>query len=112
MTKELAGEFRSNNYFYEINYFRGVSIFFIVWGHILGLLYSIYPSSAKTQLYFFYRTFGAVVQGDTAFFVFISGFLFYKVFYLKGFNYKVFVKSKVLKVLLPWFIITTFFYFI
>ena len=57
------------------------------------------------------RAFDALVQGDTAFFVFISGFLFYKIFYKRGFEYKTFLKGKFFKVFLPWFIITTLLHF-
>jgi len=51
----------------------------------------------------------AFIDDGSAFFVFISGFLFYSVFYRRGFDYKRFMYGKLTKVFCPYFIIATLF---
>ena len=48
-------------------------------------------------------------RGNSSIFVFISGFLFYHVFYKKGFNYKQFFLSKLKNCFIPYLITVLFF---
>ena len=50
-----------------------------------------------------------IVGGSSSLFVFISGFLFFHIFWKRGFSYHTFMKGKVLKVFLPWLLITIIF---
>lgn len=87
-------------YLNSINYFRAIAIMFIVAGHCLSL-----------SDFSFHSFFGDVIlnimTGGTTFFVFISGFLFYHVFY-KNFNFYKFIKTKVKFVLFPYIIMSFF----
>ena len=51
----------------------------------------------------------AFIDDGSAFFVFISGFLFYSIFYKRGFDYKKFMISKIKKVFCPYFVVATAF---
>ena len=75
----------------EFDYLRGTGIFFVVWGHMTQLVgeYNFLDNYAK-----FSKMIAFTVQGTTAVFVFISGFMFYWVYYKRGFDYKTFLKSK------------------
>ena len=112
-TDEISQRLTSRKQYYdEINYFRGLVIFLIVWSHMKTLVWSGYdPSSLNTSWEFVRRLFSVLVTGNTAMFVFISGFLFYAIFYKRGFDYKTFIKGKILKVFVPWFLISTVFLF-
>ncbi|CZF80048.1 Acyltransferase family protein [Grimontia celer] len=81
----------------SFNHFRAVAIIFIVMGHcysITGMTFNTFPSA-------FIQNF---ISGGTTLFVFISGFLFYHIFY-KNFNLKTFLIKKIKTVLLPYVII-------
>lgn len=79
-----------------INYFRGFAIFMIVLGHGLNLL----PPNT-----FYNKFFISTIANGTGLFVFISGFLFYHIFYRRGFNLKKFILNKIKNVVLPYSII-------
>ena len=107
---QISTEMNANKvYFDEINLFRGFCIFTIVWGHMVGMIWSFSKVYYQTEWEVFNRIYACLIQGNTTFFVFISGFLFYKVFYIRGFNYKKFILGKFKKVFMPWLIITTIF---
>ena len=89
-------------YVNSINYFRGISVIFIVFGHSLGLADFTYDSIAGNTLF-------NITKGGTSFFVFISGFLFHHIFYEK-FKFKGFIIKKIKYVLLPYLILSQDFY--
>ncbi|MCD8338976.1 MAG: hypothetical protein LUC43_02065, partial [Burkholderiales bacterium] len=77
---------RKSNYYPSINLFRGLSILFIVWGHMVQVFSrpEMIDKLFETDWLFLNRYFNVYVVGGTAYFVFISGFLFYAVFYKRG----------------------------
>lgn len=81
-------------YLNSFDYFRAVTITIIVVGHC-------YDISGWQIESFFDRTFANLVSGGTSLFVFISGFLFYHIFYHK-FEYRSFIKKKIKNVYLPY----------
>jgi surface polysaccharide O-acyltransferase-like enzyme len=86
-------------YVNSINYFRGISIIFIVFGHCIYLVDFKYNSILG-------YTIQNLTQGGTSFFVFISGFLFHHIFY-KKFEFKEFMIKKTKYVLVPYLILST-----
>ena len=83
----------------SINYFRGISIIFIVFGHC----YVLADFTHNSILGF---TTLNLIKGGTAFFVFISGFLFHYIFY-KKYHFKEFIIKKTKYVLFPYLILST-----
>ena len=86
-------------YINSINYFRGISIILIVFGHCLGLADFSYDSILGNTIH-------NLTQGGTSFFVFISGFLFHHIFYPK-FQFKRFLIKKTKYILFPYLILST-----
>ncbi|MGK0254706.1 MAG: surface polysaccharide O-acyltransferase-like enzyme [Mariniflexile sp.] len=86
-------------YINSINYFRGISIIFIVFGHCIYLADFTYGSILGHTIY-------NLTLGGTSFFVFISGFLFHHIFYEK-FQFKKFIIKKTKYVLVPFIILST-----
>lgn len=86
-------------YLNSLNYFRGISIIFIVFGHCLYLVDYNYNSILG-------YTIQNLTQGGTSFFVFISGFLFHHIFY-KKFELKRFMIKKTKYVLVPYLILSS-----
>lgn len=82
-------------YLNYINYFRGFAILMVVLGHF------VYANSENE----IGKLIGVILKGGTGPFVFISGFLFYHIFYKRGFNYKKFMINKIKNVLLPYTVI-------
>ncbi len=78
----------------SINYFRAISILFIVAGHCIYIADFSFDTVFRNALFSF-------INGGTSFFVFISGFLFHHIFY-KNFNFKKFYKKKLKNVFLPY----------
>ncbi len=83
----------------SINYFRGLAIVLIVLGHCYGL--SRWNISNNLQANNIEKVFYSLTLNGSVYFVFISGFLYYHVFYQK-FNYKKFVLKKTQFVFLPY----------
>lgn len=84
-------------YLNSFNHFRAVAILFIVAGHcyaVAGLQFDTFAEQVVKN----------IINGGTALFVFISGFLFYHIFY-KKFNYKKFITSKSKSVLSPYILL-------
>ena len=79
----------------SINHFRAIAILIIVSGHTYHI------SDLKFDS-FFENVIGNLITGGTINFVFISGFLFYSIFYNR-FKYSQFIKSKIKRILLPYF---------
>ena len=86
-------------YLNSLNYFRGISIILIVFGHCLGLADFSYDSVLGNTIH-------NLTLGGTSFFVFISGFLFHHIFYPK-FQFKRFLIKKTKYVLFPYLILST-----
>ncbi|MHA7942441.1 acyltransferase family protein [Formosa sp. 3Alg 14/1] len=83
----------------SIHYFRAVAIIIIVSGHCFELI----NFDNKNIVY---KLITKSIQGGTAFFVFISGYLFYHIFY-QNFNFKKFIIKKIKYVLVPYLFLTT-----
>ena len=78
----------------SINYFRGLAIVIIVLGHSFDLAHWNISNDLEQ---FFY----ALSLNGTVYFIFISGFLYYHIFYHR-FNYRKFMLKKAQYVLLPY----------
>lgn len=91
-------------YYPEMTLLRGLAIFAIVWTHftydITGLETLGFEAEFNGRLIAIFDAWYR--RGGSWLFVFISGFLFYGVFYSRGFDYKKFVRGKFLKVFLPY----------
>lgn len=83
-------------YLHSLNWFRGLAILFVVMTHtpLNGLLE--YTAGVYLASYF---------QNGTAFFVFISGYLFWH--QIHKYNYYAFIKNKINNVVSPYIIILT-----
>ena len=101
-------------YLKEFDYFRGLAIFLIVWGHIWAFVTQSFGNrlafSPQNHWKYLVAYEPCIIGGATAFFVFISGFLFYYIFYQRGFVYKDFVKKKILNVFSPYLVMVLLFY--
>src|SRR5690554_6718163 len=85
-------------YLNSLNHYRALSIILIV------AIHSFYTADIKLDSYvsqFFFNS----ISGATLNFIFISGFLFYQVFY-KRFEYSKFVKSRVDRFLKPYLVLS------
>ena len=80
----------------SINYFRGIAIILIVLGHCYGL--SGWNISNNVEKIFY-----SLTLNGSVYFVFISGFLYYHIFYQR-FNYKKFMLKKIQFVLVPYLV--------
>lgn len=96
-------------FFDELNLFRGFAILCIVLGHARSYLGTFSSADMSTWFWGLERSYTGVVNGGTAYFVFISGFLFYALFYKRGFEYRSFMIGKVKKVFCPYVLITGLF---
>lgn len=91
-----------NKYLSHLNYFRGIAIVFIVFGHCYGLRFFYFDENTT----FTFQIIKNIVTGGTTFFVFISGYLLhYK--YSRKFVYGKFLFTKIKYVLLPFFIFSS-----
>lgn len=86
-------------YINSVNYFRGISILFIV----AGQCFSLVGWHINTYLE---KIFVNLIFGGSVLFVFISGFLFHHIFY-KDFSYRIFMINKVKNVLTPYLILSS-----
>lgn len=93
----------------EFDYFRGIAIFFIVLCHFMGDFnektgnaINIFNDKFSFRYWIAYEF--QFIWGDTALFVFISGFLFYYIFYQRGFDYKLFLKNKFKNIISPYLV--------
>lgn len=83
----------------SINYFRGLAIILIVIGHCFDLAH--WKIATKLEQFVHAST-----LNGTVYFVFISGFLYYHIFYHR-FNYQKFMLKKAQYVLLPYILFST-----
>ena len=96
-------------FYEEIHLFRGFAIFTIVLGHMMMCIAQWGGPDLSMGWPFLERLRDVLCLGNTAFFVFISGFLFFPIFYKRGYEFKPFMKGKLLKVFCPWLLIATIF---
>jgi peptidoglycan/LPS O-acetylase OafA/YrhL len=89
-----------------ITYFRAVAILVIVAGHTYALAWEHFADENPLTSISAWNAIAAVITGGTAFFVFISGFLYRQVFFGRG-SYADFMGKKVLYVGLPYLLIAT-----
>ncbi|MCW2308290.1 acyltransferase family protein [Rhodobium gokarnense] len=85
-------------YLTSINNFRAIAIILIVMGHsfsFAGMTFQTWPE----------KFVGNLISGATTLFVFISGFLFYHVFYAR-YDYKTFLTGKLKNVAAPYLILS------
>jgi surface polysaccharide O-acyltransferase-like enzyme len=89
-----------------IEYFRAVAILLIVYGHTYAVAWTHFvdedPQTHETWL----NVIPALITGGTAYFVFISGFLYRQVFYGRT-PYGEFMRKKALYVGMPYLILAT-----
>lgn len=87
----------------EITIFRAFTIITIVMAHMM-ICFGIGAEgqSGVDSDSIVFKAFSSIIAGNSAFFVFISGFLFYYVFYQRGFEYGRFMAGKAKNVLMPY----------
>ena len=85
----------------SINYFRGIAIAIIVLGHSYGL------SNMNIDSVFDRTVFSLFKQGSI-YFIFISGFLFHHIFFIKNANFKYlkYIRKKINYVFIPYLVIS------
>jgi probable poly-beta-1,6-N-acetyl-D-glucosamine export protein len=98
MTTQIQSLPKKQKFINSINYFRGLAIIIIVLGHSYDLAH--WNTSGNFEAFIH-----ALSLNGTVYFVFISGFLYYHIFYHK-FNYKKFMIKKSQYVLLPYLLIS------
>lgn len=84
------------------DYFRAIAILLIVLSHCYNTWHPDKPWESMVA---------NIISGNTALFVFISGFFFHEVYFPK-YHYQTFLKHKTLVVLLPYLILSSLFLFI
>lgn len=96
----------------SIHYFRGIAIVTIVIGHCYQIAnfpqrftINFDTNAINILLGLTEKTIGNLISGGTSLFVFISGFLFYHVFY-KRFQYARFMHKKAFNVFMPYIILS------
>lgn len=97
MITQIQSSPNKKKFINSINYFRGLAIIIIVLGHSYDLAHWNTSGNLETFIH-------ALSLNGTVYFVFISGFLYYHIFYHK-FNYKKFMLKKAQYVLLPYLLI-------
>ena len=100
---------KERTYLHHINYFRGIAIIFIVFGHCFYLGISQYYQNTTL----FAKLIRNLIPGGTTFFVFISGYLFHHIYY-HNFRFSDFYIKKLKYVFVPFLLIssTDFFYYL
>lgn len=99
-----------HKYYPEITLFRGFAIFGLIFGHCMECVFRSFPRlSPGPEEGLYYKLSAMSCLGVTWYFVFISGFLFYGVFYRPQFSSGRFMAAKLKKVFLPYFIFASAF---
>ena len=102
--KNSSTRISKQKFLHSVNYFRGVAIILIVLGHCFGLANWGFFDDWQQAGYGVQLLYSASVN-SSVYFVFISGFLYYHIFYPK-FSYGKFMRKKVQYVLLPYILIS------
>lgn len=97
---------RTREHIDYIEYARAVAILIIVVGHTYAAAWSHFVAEDPQQRVTWLNVFPAIITGGTAYFVFISGFLYRQVFYGRT-GYGEFMRKKALYVGLPYLILGT-----
>src|SRR5688500_13738332 len=87
-----------------IEYFRAVAILLIGCGHTYAVSWSHFVDENPTTRVAWLNVIPALITGGTAYFVFISGFLYRQVFYGRT-SYGEFMRKKALYVGLPYIVL-------
>src|SRR5690606_16340567 len=87
-----------------IEYFRAVAIVLIVCGHTYALSWTHFADEDPQTRVTWLNLIPAVITGGTAYFVFISGFLYRQVFYGRA-TFGEFMRKKALYVGLPYLVL-------
>ena len=90
-------------YLNHINDFRGIAIIYIVFSHCFNVNLARFIENKDFTL----KLIMNLLQGGTTFFVFISGYLLYHI-YFPIFNYKTFIIKKLKTILIPYIVISSF----
>ncbi|MCF6363152.1 MAG: acyltransferase [Gammaproteobacteria bacterium] len=85
-----------NNFLHSLHWFRGIAIIFVVMGHLPQ------PSLGNSDLV---KIIHDIFTNGTFFFVFIAGYLFWHL--IDRYEYKKYLKNKLLFVILPYTVIFT-----
>ena len=93
---------KERTYLHHINYFRGIAIIFIVFGHCFNIGISHYYQNQTIFAKFLQN----LLPGGTIFFVFISGYLFHHIYY-HNFHFSAFFIKKLKYVFVPFLIISS-----
>ncbi len=108
-SETIPAPVKKSDFLDEFDYFRGIAIFFIVLCHFMGDFnektgnsINIFNDKFSFRYWIAYEF--QFIWGDTALFVFISGFLFYYIFYQRGFDYKLFLKNKFKNIVSPYLV--------
>ena len=89
-----------------IEYFRAAAILLIVCGHTYAVSWTHFVDEDPTTTVKWLNIIPALITGGTAYFVFISGFLYRQVFYGRT-SYGEFMRKKALYVGLPYLVLAT-----
>ena len=89
-----------------IEYFRAVAILLIVCGHTYAVSWTHFADEDPQTRVTWLNVIPALITGGTAYFVFISGFLYRQVFYGRT-PYGEFMRKKALYVGLPYLVLAT-----
>ena len=93
---------KERTYLHHINYFRGIAIVFIVFGHCFNIgIVQIHSNNMLLA-----KLSKNLIPGGTAFFVFISGYLLHYI-YFKNFQFLLFIKKKVKYIFLPFIFLSS-----
>jgi len=102
MTNTVSTLEKERPYLQHINYFRGIAIIFIVFGHCFYLGISQYYQNTTL----FAKLIRNLLPGGTTFFVFVSGYLFHHIYY-HNFRFSTFFFKKLKYVFVPFLLISS-----
>lgn len=95
--------------FKELDVYSGIAIIFVVLIHANAYyLTSVLNLRTYAESGFFLTTIDQIIHGAVPMFIFISGFKF-NLSKTKHYNYRTFAKSRLLRVLVPFIVISVFF---
>ena len=102
----IPAEARRREHIAYIEYFRAVAIILIVSGHTYAVAWTHFVDQDPQGTVSWLNIIPALITGGTAYFVFISGFLYRQVFYGRV-GYGDFMRKKALYVGLPYLVLAT-----
>lgn len=102
----VATQAKPREHIAYIEYFRAVAILLIICGHTYAVSWTHFVDEDPQNRVTWLNIVTALITGGTAYFVFISGFLYRQVFYGRT-SYAAFMAKKALYVGLPYLILAT-----